>query len=459
MNASSDKQRRQITENILRRKDPHIVEFLHSCDHVVLYKHVDSTWEHTQIEGAMHVVSRDEHPFVQLIIYNRKSTQNFYHDFTAQNIQLQQQIPYILFRHSNNPNDIYGLWFYNKVQAMSFVDQYYKLKASSSSTAPPQQQQQQQYNAPQSMNQPRMVHLTDMSRDLTQMLRTQLNIQPPTSAPMPQQQHYGSGSNPGDQIMQMLNGSSQQQPPQQQQMSYIAPSVSSVEQSVQQQRKDPSPPSRASTLETNKSTSSSRSKSSENNNSRSLKKKSKPEKKEKNVSPSSNVPAPKTKTSVRILKRGQDVAELKATPPPSDGPSNGSSESREESAKATSKTTKSPQRKRPKNPKSTASQKQKTLSPTPSPSSSSSDTAQTNRKNTEKMLKMLPPQFIYSELHKLNASKTVPALESVETKNQFKECMVQLISNDNDTRFLDSLYRHFMLSKKFGDKLSESSSS
>jgi hypothetical protein len=90
------------------------------------------------VEGPMFVVERKAEPKYRFVILSRKSTERYYEDITPE-LELQLQLPYVMYLHRasriEEVDQIYGIWFYNNVQSINFVDLISRL---SNSSPPPQ---------------------------------------------------------------------------------------------------------------------------------------------------------------------------------------------------------------------------------------------------------------------------------------------------------------------------------
>jgi hypothetical protein len=88
------------------------------------------------VEGPMFVVERTATPKYRFVILSRKSTERYFEDITPE-LELQLQLPYVMYLHrasSTRPDDedqIYGVWFYNNVQSLNFVDLISRLNNTS----------------------------------------------------------------------------------------------------------------------------------------------------------------------------------------------------------------------------------------------------------------------------------------------------------------------------------------
>ncbi|XP_043271340.1 mRNA-decapping enzyme 1A [Venturia canescens] len=101
----------------LKRVDPYIKDILETATHVALYTfNADNNeWEKTDIEGALFVYSRNGEPYNSILIMNRLNTNNLVEPVTL-GLDLQLQEPFLLYR--NSKSDIYGIWFYDKVECI-----------------------------------------------------------------------------------------------------------------------------------------------------------------------------------------------------------------------------------------------------------------------------------------------------------------------------------------------------
>ncbi|XP_076633136.1 decapping mRNA 1 [Colletes latitarsis] len=101
----------------LKRVDPYVKDILETATHVALYTFnaVNNEWEKTDIEGALFVYSRNGEPYNSVLIMNRLNTNNLVEPVT-QGLDLQLQEPFLLYR--NTRYNIYGIWFYDKLECV-----------------------------------------------------------------------------------------------------------------------------------------------------------------------------------------------------------------------------------------------------------------------------------------------------------------------------------------------------
>lgn len=425
----SDSQRKKITEDILRKKDPHIIDIVHSCDHVVLYKHVNDIWKNTDTEGAMHIVKRNVSPFFQLIILNKKNPQNFYYDFTPNQVNIDEQLPYIIFR-NNQSSDIYGLWFYNKLFGITFLEVFNKLNFQQNQfqiqpfhpfhmasiqgpfSGPiqgpihpihpipiPQTNPMQ----PIPFQQPQSLH----SDILTNLLKNELNIQNQSTVDNNDKSQSSVSTDPNTSQEKLKDDKQSLQHLKNQQNKSI--DTNSKKDIVQgNNEKTQNPKNQAKNKIQLKETKNIQDKED-------IKKQTKNSKKKNGKNDISEKEEPKNPT--KIIKRNQNIS---------------SSYSDAD--------------------KNIESQINKNGSDKKEQIKNSDDKKPEIKPSSDNLLKLLPPQFITSELKKLKPENGSKQLETIETKEEFRSFLIEIISNEKETQFFDNLYRHFMLSRKFGDK-------
>jgi hypothetical protein len=168
------------------------------------------------VEGPMFVVERTAEPKYRFVILSRKSTERYYEDITPE-LELQLQLPYVMYLHrASSPREedqIYGIWFYNNVQSINFVDLISRLGN------PNQSPQQQPTTTP-------IVSPQKQDNDhATNALKSMLGVSP---SPQPQLQFENTyeepNQNAGNVILAMLRGETPtQEPPQQLTQQLYAP--------------------------------------------------------------------------------------------------------------------------------------------------------------------------------------------------------------------------------------------
>ncbi|KAI3831530.1 hypothetical protein MKW92_046089 [Papaver armeniacum] len=102
--------------------------------HVTFYKFNDelSQWSRKDVEGSLFVVKRNAQPRFQLIVMNRRSTENLVEDLLGE-FEYEVQVPYLLYR--NSAQEVNGIWFYNSreiLNAYSKVPQKPKISSTKS---------------------------------------------------------------------------------------------------------------------------------------------------------------------------------------------------------------------------------------------------------------------------------------------------------------------------------------
>ncbi|GAX28255.1 mRNA-decapping enzyme 1B [Fistulifera solaris] len=107
-NAALQAHRKQANLKLLQRTcRPTITDILVSATHVVLYEY-RSSWHKTTQEGTLFVVKEEDSNTASLILLNRHSTENFeVHPLTPQ-FQVQQDAPYLMFKHEDR---VWGIYF------------------------------------------------------------------------------------------------------------------------------------------------------------------------------------------------------------------------------------------------------------------------------------------------------------------------------------------------------------
>lgn len=96
----------------LKRVDDQIEELLASTGHVSLYVMTvgATSWQQTQVEGSLHVVKRKTAPRFQMLVLNKKSTDNYTVPIDT-NLGFESNPPYLLY--TIGQGEVQGLWFYD----------------------------------------------------------------------------------------------------------------------------------------------------------------------------------------------------------------------------------------------------------------------------------------------------------------------------------------------------------
>ncbi|GAX23321.1 hypothetical protein FisN_27Lh095 [Fistulifera solaris] len=106
-NAALQAHRKQANLKLLQRTcRPTINDITVSATHGVLYEY-RSSWHKTTQEGTLFVV-QEEDSTASLILLNRHSTENFEVHPLTPDFQVQQQAPYLMFKHEDR---VWGIYF------------------------------------------------------------------------------------------------------------------------------------------------------------------------------------------------------------------------------------------------------------------------------------------------------------------------------------------------------------
>ena len=98
--------------------DPYIVSIEAHSGQVALYKYdlTPEKWLQTEVQGTLFVYRREAEPEYGLTIMNRLNMENLVEPIT--NLEFELQTPFLLYR--TRTNDIFGIWFYERV-CLSYV--------------------------------------------------------------------------------------------------------------------------------------------------------------------------------------------------------------------------------------------------------------------------------------------------------------------------------------------------
>ncbi|CAK0784014.1 hypothetical protein CVIRNUC_007217 [Coccomyxa viridis] len=101
---------------VLRRIDPTISQVLACANHVALYNfdRPQHRWVRKDVEGSFFLIQRTSQPFHQIIILNKKSTDNYVEDIVS-DLSFELTLPYIMYR--NTADEVVGVWFYEEGEA------------------------------------------------------------------------------------------------------------------------------------------------------------------------------------------------------------------------------------------------------------------------------------------------------------------------------------------------------
>ena len=102
----------------LSQVDPYIVSIEAHSGQVALYKYdlTPEKWLQTEVQGTLFVYRREAEPEYGLTIMNRLNMENLVEPIT--NLEFELQTPFLLYR--TRTNDIFGIWFYERV-CLSYV--------------------------------------------------------------------------------------------------------------------------------------------------------------------------------------------------------------------------------------------------------------------------------------------------------------------------------------------------
>lgn len=108
--------------------DQYVVNILHTCKHAVLYDLNQSTqeWCKLEMEGPLFIVQRSIPPYYQLLLANRKSTDNYVQTITADAIvEVQEQY---LFLTEPGMTIVSALWCYELQDNIKMIDTIVQLQ-------------------------------------------------------------------------------------------------------------------------------------------------------------------------------------------------------------------------------------------------------------------------------------------------------------------------------------------
>jgi mRNA-decapping enzyme 1B len=126
-NATLQAHRKQANLKLLQRTcRPTITDITVSATHVVLYEY-RSSWHKTTQEGTLFVVQEEDNhnnnnlnnSSASLILLNRHSTENFEVHPLTPDFQVQQQAPYLMFKHEDR---VWGIWFPSNEEQQAVFD-------------------------------------------------------------------------------------------------------------------------------------------------------------------------------------------------------------------------------------------------------------------------------------------------------------------------------------------------
>ncbi|KAJ3681549.1 hypothetical protein LUZ60_016038 [Juncus effusus] len=117
---------KSLNMTVLRRRDPYVEDILITAPHVVMYEYdlQLNQWNRKDVEGSLFVVKRTKQPRFQLIVMNRRNTDNLVEDLLGK-LEFEMEMPYLMYK--NNDKDVNGIWFYQPHCCQAVFDLFNRL--------------------------------------------------------------------------------------------------------------------------------------------------------------------------------------------------------------------------------------------------------------------------------------------------------------------------------------------
>ncbi|KAI5190774.1 hypothetical protein NECID01_1141 [Nematocida sp. AWRm77] len=112
------KRTKEVSNQLLRKKDSGFNHLLHSSLRVVLFKY-EGEWMKTGIDGPVYVYRRKSIPTMGLVILNRKAPHDFQLLIDRNIIEIEVEDQFIMVKKAQEKEvEVFGIWFYEMRMAV-----------------------------------------------------------------------------------------------------------------------------------------------------------------------------------------------------------------------------------------------------------------------------------------------------------------------------------------------------